>query len=104
MFKGGVTVLPIERRNRIKALIKEREHMKIAELSEILDVSEMTIHRDLKPLIDEGFVMKTFGGVTLVKEPPEEHIPDNTCVICRRLISERLAYRIILKNNKIFRK
>ena len=101
MFKGGVTVLPIERRNRIKALLKEREHMKIAELSEILDVSEMTIHRDLKPLIDEGFVMKTFGGVALVKETTEEHIPDNTCVICRRLISERLAYRIILKNNKI---
>ncbi|HEY4599714.1 MAG TPA: DeoR family transcriptional regulator [Cerasibacillus sp.] len=94
-------MLPIERRNRIKALIKEKEHMKIAELSELLDVSEMTIHRDLKPLIDEGVVMKTFGGVTLAKDPPQAQIPDNACVICRRPISERLAYRIILKNNEI---
>lgn len=94
-------MLPVERQNRIKMLIQERKHMKISELSKELGVSEMTIHRDLKPLIDQGFVIKTFGGVTLnsrVQEPSPSH---ESCIICQRDINERLAYRIILPNNRI---
>ena len=94
-------MLPVERQNRIKSLIQEREHMKISELSQELNVSEMTIHRDLKPLIDQEYVIKTFGGVTLSqhlqKLPPSPEV----CVICQRDINERLAYRLILPNNQI---
>src|SRR5699024_2663913 len=94
-------MLPVERQNRIKSLIQEREHMKISELSQELNVSEMTIHRDLKPLIDQKYVIKTFGGVTLSqhlqKPPPSPEV----CVICQRDINERLAYRLILPNNQI---
>ncbi|MBU5465501.1 DeoR family transcriptional regulator [Virgibacillus sp. MSJ-26] len=94
-------MLPVERQNRIKSLMQEREHMKISELSQELNVSEMTIHRDLKPLIDQEYVIKTFGGVTLSqhlqKSPPSQEV----CVICQRDINERLAYRLILPNNQI---
>ncbi|WP_449354856.1 DeoR family transcriptional regulator [Virgibacillus natechei] len=94
-------MLPLERQNQIKTLIQDKKSMKIAELSVLLGVSEMTIHRDLKPLIDEGLVMKTFGGVALVNEHTSQRSHFETCVFCSRNVNERLAYRLILPNNKI---
>lgn len=75
--------------------------MKISELSKALGVSEMTIHRDLKPLIEEGIVIKTFGGVSLAREQPHNKSRTDRCVYCDRRIQQRLAYRMILPNNKI---
>ncbi|ASK64050.1 transcriptional regulator [Virgibacillus phasianinus] len=94
-------MLPLERQNRIKALIQEKQNVKISELSAMLGVSEMTIHRDLKPLIDKGIIMKTFGGITLAPEQSVKSSNSDTCVFCSRKINERLAYRLILSDNKI---
>src|SRR5690625_7381563 len=95
-------MLPVERQNRIKMLMQEREHMKISELSQALAVSEMTIHRDLKPLINQGYVIKTFGGVTINHQHTSQQAPSpKVCIICQRHINERLAYRMILSNNQI---
>src|SRR5690625_3995387 len=74
--------------------------MRISELSKIFGVSEMTIHRDLKPLIDDGYITKTFGGITL-KYVPVHKASEEHCVICHKLINEKLAYRIILPDSKI---
>ncbi|GAA0432989.1 copper uptake transcriptional regulator YcnK [Lentibacillus halophilus] len=94
-------MLPVERQNRIKDLIKKKANMKISELSTELGVSEMTIHRDLKPLIEEGIIIKTFGGIMLAKEDPIEFTRSDECVFCSRSINERLAYRLILSESKI---
>ncbi|WP_205520150.1 DeoR family transcriptional regulator [Virgibacillus doumboii] len=94
-------MLPIERQNRIKELILDKHNMKISELSKEIGVSEMTIHRDLKPLIDEGMVIKTFGGVTLATKNTSKNTVSEVCVFCSRKVNERLAYRIFLSNNKI---
>lgn len=94
-------MLPVDRQNRIKDLIQEKGNMKISELSKELGVSEMTIHRDLKPLIEEGVIIKTFGGITLVRKHRNEISNSEECVFCSRNINERLAYRLILPNNKI---
>lgn len=94
-------MLPVERRHRIKQLIIEHEHMKISELSETLDVSEMTIHRDVKPLIDEGIALKTFGGISLSEQAKEPVRTHHSCVICKSDINARLAYRMILNDNRI---
>ena len=93
-------MLPIERINRIKKLIEDKHTMKISELSDILNVSEMTIHRDLKPLVDDGIILKTFGGISLVEIKASKQ-DDDLCVVCSRAIHPRLGYRIILPNNKI---
>ncbi|MEI3604395.1 DeoR family transcriptional regulator [Pseudogracilibacillus sp. SE30717A] len=92
-------MLPVERLHRIKELVQTKKNVKISDLSTELGVSEMTIHRDLKPLVEKGEVIKTFGGVSL---------PDTTsfqandmCIYCSRPIKEKLAYRLILPNNKI---
>lgn len=96
-------MLPAERRSRIKQLILERQHMKISDLSSLLRVSEMTIHRDLKPLVEEGFIVKTFGGITLVNNYTNKTEPSSglKCILCNRYVSERMAYRIVLQDNGI---
>lgn len=91
-------MLPVERLHRIKEIITTRKNVKISELSKELDVSEMTIHRDIKPLVDDGFVIKTFGGVSLAQTSPVEANDD--CVYCSRPIHEKLAYKLILSNNR----
>ena len=64
-------MLPIERQRQIKLLVQKNKTVKISELSEQFAVSEMTIYRDIKPLLEEGFITKTFGGIALAekKEP-----------------------------------
>lgn len=94
-------MLPQERQERIKELIQSRHNLKISELSELLGVSEMTIHRDIRPLVEKGIVMKTFGGIALVRKEPVNGADSNVCVFCYRKIDDRLAYRLILPNNRV---
>ncbi|MFC7392035.1 DeoR family transcriptional regulator [Scopulibacillus cellulosilyticus] len=92
-------MLPIERQKLIKKWIEEQKDMKISELSRRLNVSEMTIHRDVQALIDEGTVVKTFGGITLSPEwKEEERAVHDRCVYCYRKIHERLSVRLIKKD------
>lgn len=92
-------MLPIERLHEIKERIQAEKNIKIADLSKDLGVSEMTIHRDLKPLIEEGLVVKTFGGISLATLPGTSN--NELCVYCSRAIHDKLAYRLILSNNTI---
>src|SRR5699024_4193375 len=64
-FKGGLFMLPIERINRIKEIVTDKQTIKISELSKILNVSEMTIHRDLNPLIAVMYLYNYFDGLIL---------------------------------------
>lgn len=89
-------MLPIERQQRIKALMKDHTSIKISELSKQLAVSEMTIHRDLKPLIEQGLLVKTFGGVTCAQSLNSSQPEDHTCVYCRTSIHRKTAYQLIL--------
>lgn len=61
----------------------------------------MTVHRDIKPLIEEGLIIKTFGGITLNQDKTVVSIQQQECVFCHRNINQRLAYRIILRNHQI---
>lgn len=92
-------MLPVERVQKIKTLIQNEKHVKIAELSKMLNVSEMTIHRDIKPLVEEGFITKTFGGISLAENNTTNK--NNSCIYCNRPNLEKNAYRLILPNNKI---
>jgi DeoR family transcriptional regulator, copper-sensing transcriptional repressor len=94
-------MLPVERQRKIRAFIQSEKTMKISDLSEKLGVSEMTIYRDIKPLIEEGLVTKTFGGITLI-EKENYHVPDQgKCVYCHKPVNPKIAYRLILENNQI---
>lgn len=93
-------MLPIERKLKIKELIQERKAMKITELSKAIGVSEMTIHRDIKPLIEEGLIIKSFGGISAVTNSDTE-TEGNKCDFCYGDVREQLAYRMFLPDDKM---
>lgn len=56
-------MIPVERHQKIVALVQQRGVVSIAELSERLNVSHMTIRRDLQKLEELGAVLLVSGGV-----------------------------------------
>ncbi|GHO43293.1 DeoR/GlpR family DNA-binding transcription regulator [Ktedonospora formicarum] len=68
------TLLTTARLEQIEHIVKERQHIRVTELSEYLGVSEPTIRRDLKKLELMGRVKREHGGVSAAElatvEPP----------------------------------
>ncbi len=56
------TLLPSERQQRILELVREQVAVRVSSLSELLNVSEMTIRRDLDLLEQQGLLERTHGG------------------------------------------
>jgi DeoR/GlpR family transcriptional regulator of sugar metabolism len=64
----------VERRNAIMKYLKENGSITVEELADKLEVSNMTIRRDLKYLEDANLVARTFGGAIL-KDSLIEEVP-----------------------------
>lgn len=56
-------MIPVERHQQILALVADRGVVSIAELTERLGVSHMTIRRDVQKLEEQGAVLSVSGGV-----------------------------------------
>ncbi len=54
----------VDRRRRILQRVAEEQTIKIGELARELNVSEMTIRRDISRLEQDGFLRHTYGGAT----------------------------------------
>ncbi|MCY9262447.1 DeoR family transcriptional regulator [Bacillus haynesii] len=91
-------MLPIKRRQQILAWIKEEESLRISEISKRLNVSEMTVYRDIKPLVENGQVIKTAGGITLNK--PKQQL-GQLCVVCGKGAGSRLSVQIVKNDSQI---
>ena len=61
-----------ERLQRICDLVNERGSIRVTELSSLLDVSEVTIRRDLEYLSKEKCLQRTHGGAVSVHPVGEE--------------------------------
>ncbi|WLD94519.1 DeoR family transcriptional regulator [Alkalihalobacillus sp. AL-G] len=94
-------MLPVERIDKIRELIKSQGKLKTSELSEMLGVSEMTIHRDINALVTEGLVVKTYGGLALAKDKADDISAGNMCTYCSREVLGRYAYRLVLSNDQV---
>ncbi|QZA33800.1 DeoR family transcriptional regulator [Hydrogenibacillus sp. N12] len=101
-------MLPIERRATIRRLLFERKALKISELSAFFGVSEMTIHRDVRALVDEGIAVKTYGGIALLEPhrkeaspPPSPDDGPSRCVVCGKPVNPTLAYRLLLPDGRV---
>jgi len=55
-------VIPAERHDRILELVETQHAVSVSRLCEILDVSEMTIRRDLRLLSNKGLLTRVHGG------------------------------------------
>lgn len=91
-------MLPIKRRQQILAWVKEEESLRISEISKRLNVSEMTVYRDIKPLVENGQVIKTAGGITLNK--PKQQL-GQLCVVCGKGAGSRLSVQIVKTTVKL---
>lgn len=58
-------MLAIERRNEILEKLQTDRRVVVSELSQIYDVSEETIRRDLEKLVNDGYAIKSYGGAVI---------------------------------------
>lgn len=64
---------PAQRQQEILNRVRQGLHDSPAELSDLLGVSIMTIHRDLKRLDEQGYLNKQHGVVTANNQPAYSH-------------------------------
>ncbi len=60
-----LTLIPVDRQARIQKLIKEKQIVKVAELSRLFGVTKLTIRRDFDILERRGILERTHGGAIL---------------------------------------
>ena len=58
-------MLALERRNLILEKLQAEKRVVVSELSQLYDVSEETIRRDLDKLEKEGLAIKSYGGAVI---------------------------------------
>jgi DeoR/GlpR family transcriptional regulator of sugar metabolism len=91
-------MLPIERRQQLLKWLDEEGSLAISEISSRLQVSEMTVYRDIKPLIQEEVIIKTSGGISLA---PITKVSPNTCIYCLKEMNSRHPVQIITHDLKV---
>lgn len=65
----------VERIRLIKELLTDKKHIDVSTLSSLLNVSEVTIRRDLEKLENQGFLTRTHGGAIINDTSVYEEIP-----------------------------
>ena len=58
-------MLAIERRSEILEKLQAERRVVVSELSQIYEVSEETIRRDLDKLVSDGYAIKSYGGAVI---------------------------------------
>ncbi|SFU51401.1 transcriptional regulator, DeoR family [Clostridium sp. DSM 8431] len=86
-------MLPRERLEIIKNIVKIEKKLYVSKLSEKFNVTEETIRRDLEKLEKEGLVTRTYGGAILNSNTGNEDIQFPR----RTRINEELKRDIVLK-------
>lgn len=87
-------MLPAERRQYILEQLAQQGAVRVAELAQALDVSEMTIHRDLDQLAAQGRLRKVRGGAV----PPAGSESDMACCICHHQQPSRIPMLLYLED------
>lgn len=97
-------MIPAERHKTILSLLSEHEVISINELSDRLDVSHMTIRRDIAKLEEQEKVISVSGGVQLTKVLNNEPSHDVKSVLNANEKSSigRIASQLIPKNSSVY--
>lgn len=88
---------PSERHEKILSWLREENRLRVDELRARLDVSNMTVHRDINSLAQQGLVNKVHGSIQL-PAPQSETI--DTCSLCHMPVQERLQFIVTTKTNQ----
>ena len=82
-------MFPSERKQKIMTILAETPAVKVTELSELFQVSEVTIRRDLQELEEAGLLKRTHGGAVSITaasfepaliEKEEEHLEEKKAI------------------------
>jgi DeoR family transcriptional regulator, fructose operon transcriptional repressor len=65
-------MIPHQRREKILGEFRRKKTCTVTELSKLLGVSEITIHRDLASMENNGSIRRVHGGATISDPPPGE--------------------------------
>ncbi|GMG95365.1 DeoR/GlpR family DNA-binding transcription regulator [Tepidimicrobium xylanilyticum] len=87
------------RREKIMNILKTERSIKVADLSEILEVSPLTIRRDLEYLAKLGLIERFHGGANLVEEPIDK---ENMILSQKKNAIAKKAAEFINDNETIF--
>lgn len=71
-MKGCFIILVIERRQKIIEIIKRDHKVYVTNLSELFNVSEETIRRDLTILENDSLLKRTYGGAVATEQTKED--------------------------------
>lgn len=97
-------MIPVERHQQILTMVADRGVVSIAELTERLGVSHMTIRRDVQKLEEQGAVLSVSGGVRsadrLAAEP--SHLTKSTLYNEEKRAIGRTAARQIPRDSCIY--
>lgn len=91
-------MMPIARQQQILTWLELEGSMKISAISSRLNVSEMTVYRDLQPLIEQQKVQKTSNGVAL---SAPSSLPADVCSYCFKTANSRMAFQLIKKSQQV---
>lgn len=83
-----------ERQESIAKLIREKESVSVVELSELYDISEVTIRKDLEELQKQRRIIRTHGGAVSLYKPTSAFTFQDLSVKCmeeKRRIAEVAA-------------
>ena len=97
-------MIPVERQQQILQLLAERGVISIVELTESLQVSHMTIRRDIQKLEQQGRVLSVSGGVSLsqrIKSEPS-HATKLSLMHEAKLAIARLAAGLVTEGCTIY--
>lgn len=89
MPKPATNLFKEERQARILQIIESEKRVEVSELSNLFDVSEDTVRRDLRDLDARGLIRKTHGGAVRHLTPPQPYqdrlieVPDLKAAIGR---------------------
>jgi len=94
MAKGKSRV-PAGRREQILTWLEEEGSLSIRELENRLEVSHMTVHRDLDRLAGQHLVKKVRGGVILFPAGSAQQARRQSCAMCGGRIPVRSEFVIL---------
>ena len=97
-------MIPAQRQQKILELLTEHEIVSIAQLMESLDVSHMTVRRDIQALEQDGFVVTVSGGVRLaeyIDAEPARKIK-NSLQMDEKAIVAKEAAKLVPKDATIY--
>jgi DNA-binding MarR family transcriptional regulator len=96
-----------ERRARIRTQLHESGSVQVADLAAQLQVSKMTIHRDLLQFEEAGEVRRVHGGAVMLAKATAERVKElvpqaaaGECLICHRPPTQHLLYTMTTSNGE----